>query len=65
MALLFLVPYIFKKAGRRGFVLKEHQWKFASVEWNGDVTDVTTDRWRHVTLQMLNNYVGFAQLKTW
>jgi len=65
VALLFLVPYIFKKADHRGFVLKDHQLELASVEWNDDVTDVTTDRWRHVTLQMLNNYVDFAQLKAW
>ena len=25
VALLFLVPSVFKKAGRRGFVLKDHQ----------------------------------------
>ena len=56
------MPYIFEKARHRGLISKEHKYEIAYVEWNGDVTDVS-DRWRHMTLQVLNNYVYIAKLK--
>jgi len=48
---------ISKKARDRGLGSKHFQWEMSYVEWNGHVT---TDCWRLVTLQVLNDYAGLV-----
>jgi len=49
-----LEPNISKTVRDRGLVTMEHQWEMAYGESNG-----------HVTLQVLNNYAGFAHKRAW